>query len=366
MTNERRFVRRVLVVIGLTLLATSLWLTAWYALKTLLAIFAGVLLAIFIRGLALRLQRWLPISRTLALTLVTLGLVLGLGLTAWGFAALMVKQVQQLREDLPKGIEQLEHQVSKTDWGKTLVKNVDDAPEKLVEPGKVVSKATSMFAGALDAAANAVVVLFIGLYGAYDPGTYTRGFVRLFPPRRRKQAADVLDASGVALWDWLMGRLIAMAIVGVANWLGLWALGVPLAFILGVISGLLTFVPNFGPLIAAVPAVLVAFLQSPTLALYVVILHFIVQTIEGYFLTPLVQMRMVAMPAIVVIGSQVLFTALLGPLGLILATPLATLAMVLINLLYLRDTLGEPADEVDPRQMKQKRHDAESKRATKA
>jgi predicted PurR-regulated permease PerM len=358
-TTELRFARRVLITIGLSLLAVSLWLTAWYAVKTLLAIFAGVLLAIFIRGLAIRLQRWVPVSEKIALTLVAGGLAVFMGLTLWAFATLMARQTQELTKVLPASLERLQQQVSQTEWGKTLLENVGNAPEKLM-PNQFFSKATGVFTGAMDTAVNLMVILFTGLYGAFDPQTYTRGMVRLFPARRRKQAADVLDAAGVTLWDWLMGRMIAMAFVGVANAVGLWALGVPLAFILGVIAGLLTFVPNFGPLIAAVPAMLVALMQSPTLALYVLVLHFVVQTIEGYFLTPLVQSRMVSMPAIVVIGSQIVFTTLLGPMGLILATPLATLAMVLLDLLYLRDTLGEPAAEVDPRKVKQKHHDEQA------
>jgi predicted PurR-regulated permease PerM len=179
--------------------------------------------------------------------------------------------------------------------------------------------------------------------------------IRLVPPKRRNQAADVFDALGATLWDWLMGRLVAMAAVFVLDALGLWALGVPLALTLGLISGLLTFVPNFGPLAAAVPSLLVALLQYPMLAVYVWILHFGIMTLEGYFITPLVQQRMMSFPAILVIASQVIFAALLGPLGLVLATPLAASMMVLIELVYLRDILGEPAAEVDPREIKQQK-----------
>ncbi|HEY5311094.1 MAG TPA: AI-2E family transporter [Pirellulales bacterium] len=356
-TARRRqpLIQRFLPVLGLTLLAVSVWLAAWYCVRILLLIFAGVLLAIFLRGLTVRVQRFVPVPAGLALTLVVISLLIVSGLTIWFMEARIAEQVQALSQDLPKSVHELAGMLRQTSWGQAMLQALRHAPANFENPNDLMVRATGAFTQAADVLVNVVLIVFIGLYGAYEPRSYLRGMIRLVPPKRREQAADVLDALGATLWDWLMGRLIAMGAVFVLDALGLWALGVPLALTLGLISGLLTFVPNFGPLVAAVPSLLMALLQYPMLAVYVWILHFGIMTLEGYFITPLVQQRMMSFPAILVIGSQVIFAALLGPLGLALATPLAASIMVLIDLVYLRDILGEPAAEVDPREIKQQK-----------
>ncbi|HWC91035.1 MAG TPA: AI-2E family transporter [Pirellulales bacterium] len=353
--RRQPLVNRVVQVLGLTLLAVSVWLAAWYSVRVLLLIFAGVLLAVFLRGLSLRLKRFVPVPEGVALALVVSSLLIVFCLVIWFMEARVAEQVEELAQYLPKSLKELEGMLRQTRWGQAVLQALKHAPAKLENPQDLMVRATGAFTQAADVLVNLVLIMFIGLYGAYEPQSYLRGMIRLVPPKRRNQAADVFDALGATLWDWLMGRLVAMAAVFVLDALGLWALGVPLALTLGLISGLLTFVPNFGPLVAAVPALLVALLQYPMLAVYVCILHFGIMTLEGYFITPLVQQRMMSFPAILVIGSQVIFAALLGPLGLVLATPLAASMMVLIELVYLRDILGEPAAEVDPREIKQQK-----------
>lgn len=130
-----------------------------------------------------------------------------------------------------------------------------------------------------------------------------------------------------------------MAIIGACTAVGLWALGVPLALTLALLAAALTFVPNFGPILAAVPAVLLGLLESPTKALYVVLLYVGVQTVESYVLTPLIQKRTVSAPPALTILAQVLLGVLVGGLGVVLATPLTAVALVLARELYVRDVL---------------------------
>jgi predicted PurR-regulated permease PerM len=123
--------------------------------------------------------------------------------------------------------------------------------------------------------------------------------------------------------------------------IGLWILGVPLAFTLGVLAGILNFVPNFGPWIAAIPAVLVAFLQGPQQALYVGLLYIALQSIDGYILTPIVDRRSVELPPVLTIVAQVLLGLAFGFVGILLASPLTAVAMILIKTLYVEDLLGD-------------------------
>ena len=185
------------------------------------------------------------------------------------------------------------------------------------------------------------MILVVGLYLAVDPSLYTGGALHLVPKRRRSRAGEVLAAMGHAVQRWLMGRITSMAVVGMLTGVGLWILGVPLALTLGFLAGLLSFIPNLGPILSVIPAVLVALLQSPTLALYVAVLYAGVQLVESYLITPLIQQKAVSLPPALLITVQILLGLWAGLLGLILATPLAVATIVAIEMLYVEDVLGD-------------------------
>jgi predicted PurR-regulated permease PerM len=192
---------------------------------------------------------------------------------------------------------------------------------------------------------NFVMVAFIGLYLAIDPGIYRRGLLSLVPLDRRARAAEILAAVGEALRGWLLGQVFAMLVVGVLATIGLWLLGIPLALALGLLAALLGFIPYLGPLAAAVPAVLLALLAGPQQALQVALLYVGIQLLEGYFLTPLVQQRAVHLPPALTISAMVVMGGLLGGLGLALAVPLTAAAIVLVQKLYVEDVLGDRPNE---------------------
>jgi len=139
----------------------------------------------------------------------------------------------------------------------------------------------------------------------------------------------------------MVGQLISMTAVGLSSYLGLRLLGVPLALTLAVVAFLLTFIPFIGPLLSGIPVVLVAFSQSPTLALYALLLYTAIQLFEGYVLTPNVQRRSVSLPPALTIAAQVLLGVLVGALGVTLATPLAAAGMVVVNRLYVEEVLED-------------------------
>jgi predicted PurR-regulated permease PerM len=122
----------------------------------------------------------------------------------------------------------------------------------------------------------------------------------------------------------------------------LWTLGVPLALTLGILAGLFNFIPTFGPWIAAIPAVLIAFVQSPQQALYVAVLYVALQSLDGYVFTPLVDRKSVEMPPVLTIAAMLLLGVVFGFLGLLLASPLAATLLILVKMLYIEDVIGEP------------------------
>lgn len=135
-----------------------------------------------------------------------------------------------------------------------------------------------------------------------------------------------------------------MLMISVVSYLGLLLLDIPLALMLATLAGILTFIPNIGPVISAIPAILLAFTQSPMTALYVFLLYVVIQTIESYLITPLIQQRAVSLPPVLTLSSQVVLGSTLGLLGLILATPLTAAALVLVKLIYVENVLGDDAE----------------------
>jgi predicted PurR-regulated permease PerM len=248
----------------------------------------------------------------------------------------------QAADRLSGAWESVARSLQQQDWVRHLQQQFPSVPAFLKSTGSTLSAFVgSLFTGAVNAVVGFLVVLFVGIYLAVDPDVYRQGFVSLVPPARRERARQVLDRLQTVLWRWILGQLSSMAIIGICTVIGMWALGLPIPITLGLISGTLTFIPNFGPILSAVPQVLLALTQSPMLAVYVLAFHTGLQFIESYFVTPLIQQHQVRLPAVMIIMAQVLMGALTGILGLIFATPLFAAGMVLVKELYLRDVLGD-------------------------
>ncbi len=190
------------------------------------------------------------------------------------------------------------------------------------------------------AVAMLVVVLVAGIYIAVDPGTYRRGLVALFPGRYKEQIAATLDDSGEALRLWLGAQLVSMILVGLLIAGGLALVGVPSALALGLIAGITEFVPIVGPVIGAVPALLLASTESWDLVLWTLAVFVVVMQIEGNLIMPLVAGRAVAVPPAVGLFAVVAIGVLFGPLGLLLGYPLAIVIDAVVRRLYVRGDAG--------------------------
>jgi len=205
----------------------------------------------------------------------------------------------------------------------------------------------SFLSSLLDLFAALVVILFTGLFLAFDPKLYVRGVIRLVPPKYRIRAGEVLGALGYTLKWWLIGQGITMLVIAIATSLGLWLLGVPLAFILGIIAGLFNFIPNFGPLFSMIPATLLALTISPGKAVAVVAMFMVLQNLEGNLLTPMIQRKSVDLPPAIGIIAQILLSILVGAVGLMLAWPLAAVIVLAVKMLYVEDVLGDELETPD-------------------
>ena len=333
--SEHIFVRRVLIVLGLA----ALVFLVWQLRILLLMLFGAIVIASIFRAVADTICRYsrLPNSVATALAIV---LVLGslAGLVAL-FGSHVAAQIATLRETLPVAWRTLEQRIG--DIG--LSEQLDALVATITKPG---GGSLSGFGRTLisigGGIADFVVVVFAGIYLATQPNFYRIGAIKLVPSSRRKIAAEAMLESERALRLWLKGQAIAMVVVGMLTGFGLWALGMPSAFTLGLLAGVLEFIPFAGPIIAAVPAILLALAVSPELALWVTLLYLAVQQFEGNLLTPLVQQYAVDLPGAVLLFSLIGFGTLFGTLGVILAAPLAVVTMVLVKRLYVIETLDTP------------------------
>ena len=337
------FVRRVLVVVAVVVAVGAVLLFLSQAASVLLLFFAGIVLALFLGGLADLISKHTPLPRGWALGLVVLlmiGFFVGIGFLA---GPSIGNQLDQLTQTIPTSVEGVKSRLEQYEWGQWLLTNTPP-PEQMASSSPssdIFGQITGFFSKALGGLANLLVILVVGLYLAIAPGLYVDGVLHLVPKRRRDRGRDVLVGIGHAVRRWLTGRIASMIVVGILTGLGLWVLGVPLALMLALLAGLLSFIPNLGPILSFVPAALVALMESPTLALYVAALYAGVQLVESYLITPLIQQKAVSLPPALLITVQILLGLWAGILGLLLATPLAVATIVAIQMLYVEDVLGD-------------------------
>lgn len=315
--------------------ATVLLLLLWQVRQPLMVFFGAVLVAAALHALAEPLARRARLSERAATAWVLAGLVALAALGLWLLGDPLSQQLQALRTELPRAWSALQRWLQQLPLGNRLLELVGEVRDGELPLAGIAGAATRVLHGL----GAAVLTLLMGVYLAFDVRLYRDGLVRLAPPARREAVGEALDATGRALTRWLRGQGITMLVVGAAVSIGLTLLGMPMALALGLIAGLLEFVPYIGPIASGLLAVLVAFVQGPQQALYVALLFVALQQVENHLLVPLVQRWAVALPPVLALGGVLLFGALLGPAGLILGTPLIVVTMVLVQKLYVERML---------------------------
>lgn len=326
MPSDGSFVRRVVVALALVALAVALVRIA----DVLLVAFGGVLLAIALRAGGDALARRLPLSPRWGTVLLLLLVVAAIALLVLAVGAEIERQVGDFRQRLPAAMAVLKQRITGTPVGDVLLPALQQAMQGGAGSGAM--KAASATLGGLS---NLFIVLVLAVYLSLDPGPYARGVVALVPPRHQPEARATLAETGHALRRWLLGQLLSMVCVGILTGLGLWIVGVPNALVLGVIAGLFEFVPVIGTFAAAIPILLLALASGPQVLLYAALVYFTVQQLEGALIMPLAQRWAVHLPPAVLFFSVVAFGVLFGLPGLLFATPLAVVIMVLVRRFYL-------------------------------
>lgn len=332
------FPRKVLLVA----FALLLGLLAWQLLDLIMLSLGAIVVAAVLRVVAGLLERHARVPASVSVVAVLLVLSAALGIGGWLVGEPLSEQFENLRLRLPTAIDAVTRWLESNRVGMALLQYIDEARGAESSPWAIrVAGAAGSTLGAIGSAA---LMLAMGIYLALAPQVYKAGLVRLMPQSARRRVASALDDCGTALARWLLGQSISMLFVGSATALGLWLLDVPLALSVGVVCGLLAFVPFLGAIAGAVLAVLLGFTQGPQTAFYVALLAVAIQQIEGNLLMPFVQRWAVDLPPVLGMAAAVMFGVLFGLLGVLLATPAMVVLMTLVQRLYIEGVLEAGGD----------------------
>ena len=324
------FTKKVWIAIGIILLAVVLFLLFKALFSLILLMLAGILMAVYFYGCAGLLERYLHLSSKLSIILsVLLNIILLVGFF-WFLGARLQQQVSELSDTLPKTIQQAKEHLRQSDLGNKALNYLNSSGNSK----KTIAVVKHFFSSGFGILSDAYIVVLMGLFFTASPKIYKKGIVHLLPPKAKDTGDELInDISGI-LRKWLKGQIFGFFFIAVLSGIGLLFLGMPLIFTLALIAGLLNLIPNFGPIIALIPAILLALTIGPTTAILVFCLYTFIQIVQSAVTQPLIQQKMISIPPALIIIGQVAMGSLGGFWGVLLATPVVAIIMRLINKLY--------------------------------
>ena len=339
--NYDDFIRKLLIIFIIFSVGFLLLFLTWKIFHLLLLLFASILFAVFLLGLGRKIASATPIPEKGAVWIVIVlffGLLFGINYFIGGQLA---AEFSQLSQSLQSAVSDLRNSLNNNSLWNKISKQIPPINEILQPKQSYIQKAFGVFSTTIGILADILVFIALALFIATSPKLYVKGILLLVPKSKTKRADEILDKLSNTLFNWLAGRLLDMLVLGILTAIGLWIIGVPLAITLGLLTAILSFIPNIGPFLAVIPPALVAFTIDPQKVLYVIILFIVIQLLESYFLTPYIQKRAVSIAPVLLLMAQLIMAFLAGLLGLLLATPIAAVILVLVRNLYVKDVLGK-------------------------
>jgi len=305
----------------------------WIGRVIFLLLFASIVGTIFLTAIAEWLSLRLRVKRGAALALFILTSLIAIALLGWLLGPNVIQQFSELGVQLPVAAHSLLNQLQSHKWGQWLMQQTPDAGQvangfsfAITRIGGIVVSSASIIAGL-------AIVFILSLYFSVEPETYYNGMRRLIPEEHRDQFDECAASVAQILRSWVLAKLISMSMVGILVSIGLAIIGLPLAGTLGIIAGMMTFIPNVGPLISVIPAALIALAISPGTGALTLLVFAIVFSLEGYLVTPLLERNIVRLPPALTLTMQLLLVALAGPVGVALAAPLAAAILGVLSVL---------------------------------
>lgn len=327
-----QFVKRTAIVVTLAWLP----LLAWYLRDFLLIVVGSLLVAIMLRLVSEPLVRWCRLSEGLAMTLAVALVLLAVVGSGYLFGTHLTFELQDVFSRADKAIRTITGELQHSQVGRLALAHLGGSNFSLTS---FLGSLLTLSARLLEAT---ILTVAAGVYLAAQPALYRKGAAYLLPPRQRQLAEQTIDDIARALRLWLLGQAIQMCLIGALSTAAVWLIGLPSPFALGAIAGLTEFVPYLGPVIASIPAILVAVTSGFYPALWTIIAYIVIHQIEGNLLAPMIERRLVFVPPAVLLLSIVAVTQIFGMIGIIFAAPITVIIFVAVKKLYVRKGLGQP------------------------
>lgn len=327
---QKSFKNKVWIAAGILLLIILIAYLFATLLNLLLLVLAGALMAIYFHGCADLLKRKLKIGSPYALILSVVFNVVVIGLFFWFVGDRLNSQLDKLSTKLPQTVENAKQWLSEKPLGQKILNYATNT----LDSGKTGAVIKTFFSSTFGILSDLYIVVLLGMFFTASPAIYRKGVIHLIPTTGKATAEKLWDEIHHVLKNWLKGQIFGFFFIAILTGLGLWLLGMPLVLALALVAGLLNFIPNFGPLIALIPAALLGLMQGPNTALLVVGLFTLIQIIQSTVTQPLIQKKMVSVPPALLVFGQVAMGVIAGFWGVLLATPLVAIVMTLVNRLY--------------------------------
>lgn len=328
--NNLSYTKKVWINAGILLLVVVFFLLFKSLFSLILLTLAGVLMAVYFYGCAGLLQRYVHLSPKISIILsVTLNIIL-LVVFFWFMGARLQQQVTELSNTLPATIHQAKDKLNQSTLGNKVMVYFSSSGNS----EKTTAVVKRFFSSSFGILSDMYIVVLIGLFFTANPSVYKKGIIQLLPPKAKDTGEALIKDINDILRKWLKGQIFGFFFITVLTGTGLFFLGMPLVLTLALIAGLLNLIPNFGPFIALIPAVLLALTIGTTTVILIVCLYTFIQIIQSTVTQPLIQKKMISIPPALVIMGQVAMGAFGGFWGVLLAAPIVAIVMRLVNKLY--------------------------------
>lgn len=322
----------------------------WQSATVFLLLFLAICLSILIHWAKEAIQKKINVSANTAMGILIIVTGLSLFIACLLLLPVLNEQLGQLSEAVPEYQGKMKERLSHSEVGRFFLYHLYTPEDWLFSMGEgssgVIDKAFGLFSNMFGVITAIVLVTFIAFHLAYSPKTYLSCLLRMVPVAHRKLVYQILLEINHTLKFWLLGQAVSMLLLGVATFFVLSALGIPFALLLALFTAMMTFIPNFGPIVAAVPILLVTLISEPEKLFLVCVFYLVLQMVEGFIITPKIQEKAIKVPAVLVLLAQLILVNLLGVLGVLSALPLIACGSVLFNRIYvervLEDDLASP------------------------
>ena len=335
------FANKVWTSVGIVAFVVIMTLIIYKTFNVFLLLLAASLIALFFNAVSSKIRKWTGLNDGISLAVTIVLMVLLAGLFFWLVGAEAQNQYKEMQEAVPVMIDNAQDYLNKT----TLGQKISDQITDIENQKKVLPFLQDFFKSSFGVFGDLYIVVFLAMFLSVSPFDYVNGVVNLVPRRGKVKAKQLFENIGYNLKKWIKGAMISGFVIFVLISIACLILGLDMWLILAITAGLLNVIPNFGPIIAMIPAVMVALLTSPTQALLVAGSFILVQAIEGNLITPNIQKKLLSIPPALLISFQVLMGTLAGGWGIVLAVPMLVIVITVVKNLYLDGNIGLETEE---------------------